>query len=1696
MKQQHFIKRYTIEIEVKEGTNNHDFQNKVSDLFNYRFLPILNELLDEYSSPYEVIQFDKVVIDLGYIAPHNFENEFVAACKKEFKRFLIENIRLREYRSEKQVPHKVLSLRHSKLMLLQYFLEYGRLPSSAASRKILIRDILLEILEDEPDLLLGLLKKIGYKSHVQERLIEQFDTPIIIDIFSLLAGLQISNILTHLKILQKGHQVTKWTAAKFEKTARKYTLSFLLKKHISGAVFILSEFQKSLTEIFLQNHKIDLEELIVEGDSDAKKEKKDSRVGEDKKHSEQAILEEFLIKGIVVKSSLNKEGDKKKPISPQELLLVMLKDKPNAVLQVLERLDKEDNAKSRLIQQMPNSILLEVFDLLSGVYALFVRSFIHDFIKYYKKIGTNRKDFEAIMHQIILNFLIHKKASRGAFSRADFEQYIQIETGKYFKLDKEESILVFSKKEVHKDSKEKKYKAYSEEAFLKLFLSKGVIPQWTKGKSNLPSPAHLFVQFVEDKPQALLKLLLDLKANKKVITRIVKQMPKQAVSNLKILLQKQTQSFYKEYAILLDAENNEIIKSEEEKTAKKKVKEYTEVELLISLLQRGLLPETYKKTPKELIQHFIDNKADDFMQLLAKIGRQEAVVLRLLQLLSEEARSQLLGLWLTIKDKDFVEEYVLQLAKDSEVFKTTAIELTLTIYQFIFQYLFVQVEPKSILNQEQLHEIIPQQLAEKYTLTVNEMIPVLRDVEEAIVFEETEESTTDEVLLPTFIKETTTVELVRYFLLHGNISGQGSGASALSAFYELLEKSPNVLVQLLDEIGGLDYVRQRIFTTFSISTIQQLIKHISKDQSDFIEEVLNYIQQIQQIAEMVSLSPSEFQKLLVESTIHFLLKDSKGMFLQEAFVEYLFKKLGEGRKRGTLEERYTKLLEVINRMVSKRIFPKAPSTTLNAIMKSLYFARHKVDFKVELLKDELIESTLEKDKKGVERNWILLDFFLSNNAYPWWAKGDKEPLKLLQELGKKDIKRLQKSLLKPSHQQHFINWAASISEEKNVELLSSLFPDFVGFIQTIVLAVEDWQKSYKELANVSQKWKSIWTAILGSLTNDIDLQEFIKQVLLFWMKQSAFSFPELVQQFQKIAEDKIEQKVTRFYPLQSMLYPLSSLSNIQITTEIKRAEQIELVLKRLSILEKQINEKIVDKTILDRVEEFKKLIQKRNLNNEEVKELGLLEELVKKQIIDIEIQLTKGQTFDISILNRIEELRQLASKKNLNKDELKELEVLEELVKKQTIEIGILSRIEKLIQLAKEQILDVAILNRIEELGQIASKRDLKIEELKELEAFEKLVRTKTEVKQGIDKEESKQIISILESYLLYGYLSLENQYSKKEVEGMLLKGMEEQQDAIIEILQKAIQLPIARQQLLEQVSRPIFVKVIMLLLGSEGARILRYIEQLQSILQRSFAYKALLEYISIEKVLIEGKGFLEFLINQLIKGASSNARIRDLLRLIKKLLRENRELRELVMPYIIELEFKYKIKRAKKEEAKKEDIPEIEEEIIKEEIYIQNAGLVILFPFISRYFSLVDLLKGDEFKDIDAQKRAVLLLQYILTEQNEAPEHELVLNKILTGLPIAEPIPLEIELTEKEIDISTKLLKGVLGQWKKLGSSSIRHLRGSFLLREGRLIEEESGWKLRVEQKAYDMLLDSMPWSFSMISFPWMKKVLYVEWA
>jgi len=161
--------------------------------------------------------------------------------------------------------------------------------------------------------------------------------------------------------------------------------------------------------------------------------------------------------------------------------------------------------------------------------------------------------------------------------------------------------------------------------------------------------------------------------------------------------------------------------------------------------------------------------------------------------------------------------------------------------------------------------------------------------------------------------------------------------------------------------------------------------------------------------------------------------------------------------------------------------------------------------------------------------------------------------------------------------------------------------------------------------------------------------------------------------------------------------------------------------------------------------------------------------------------------------------------------------------------------------------------------------------------------------------------------------------------------------------------------------------------------------------------------------------------------------------------------------------------------------------------IFVDNAGIVLLHPFLPTFFRTVGVADGDT---ITEPYKAIVLLNYLATGETLTAEYDATLFKILCGVDIDAPIPSVVVTTVDDLAEADNLLHAVVGHWDALGSTSIDGLRESFLKRSGKLgIDDDGEWRLQIEWKTYDILLDRLPWGIAHVRLPWMQAMCRVEW-
>ena len=189
-------------------------------------------------------------------------------------------------------------------------------------------------------------------------------------------------------------------------------------------------------------------------------------------------------------------------------------------------------------------------------------------------------------------------------------------------------------------------------------------------------------------------------------------------------------------------------------------------------------------------------------------------------------------------------------------------------------------------------------------------------------------------------------------------------------------------------------------------------------------------------------------------------------------------------------------------------------------------------------------------------------------------------------------------------------------------------------------------------------------------------------------------------------------------------------------------------------------------------------------------------------------------------------------------------------------------------------------------------------------------------------------------------------------------------------------------------------------------------------------------------------------------------------------------------------------LKNINQQQKTRRNMPEGPEDALHPEaIYLQNAGLVIIWPFLTQLFEALKLTEKKRFTSEEKQFRAVHLLQYLATGAEGGNEHLLPLNKLLCGLSLEEPVPKQLALPEVEKESAEDLIKAAIDHWPMMKNTSVEGFREAFLIREGKLSRSSNGWLLQVEQRSYDIIMDKLPWALSLVKLPWMPEVLFVEW-
>lgn len=164
-------------------------------------------------------------------------------------------------------------------------------------------------------------------------------------------------------------------------------------------------------------------------------------------------------------------------------------------------------------------------------------------------------------------------------------------------------------------------------------------------------------------------------------------------------------------------------------------------------------------------------------------------------------------------------------------------------------------------------------------------------------------------------------------------------------------------------------------------------------------------------------------------------------------------------------------------------------------------------------------------------------------------------------------------------------------------------------------------------------------------------------------------------------------------------------------------------------------------------------------------------------------------------------------------------------------------------------------------------------------------------------------------------------------------------------------------------------------------------------------------------------------------------------------------------------------------------------------EVITSCAGIILLHPFLYTFFERTKITLEKGILPAESASIAVQALHYLATGSENFFGGNMVLEKFICGLPLKFPLERESQLTDVLKEEAENLLAEVIRQWPVLKKTSPDGLRQLFIQRQGKLVKSRDGFKLMVERKSQDVLLEKLHWNYSIVKFPWRDKLLFVEW-
>ncbi|MDJ0821271.1 MAG: contractile injection system tape measure protein [Paracoccaceae bacterium] len=152
-------------------------------------------------------------------------------------------------------------------------------------------------------------------------------------------------------------------------------------------------------------------------------------------------------------------------------------------------------------------------------------------------------------------------------------------------------------------------------------------------------------------------------------------------------------------------------------------------------------------------------------------------------------------------------------------------------------------------------------------------------------------------------------------------------------------------------------------------------------------------------------------------------------------------------------------------------------------------------------------------------------------------------------------------------------------------------------------------------------------------------------------------------------------------------------------------------------------------------------------------------------------------------------------------------------------------------------------------------------------------------------------------------------------------------------------------------------------------------------------------------------------------------------------------------------------------------------------------AGAVLLWPFLDHF---VQRMAAEGEAPALSRARALTALTDGAIDLDTA---EVALLRLLFGRQDAGGLAKSSPPSQETVALRDEMLTAVVAQWSVLGTTTPTGLLDTFILRDGMLQHGAEADNLRIAPQPFDILLERLPWSLSILQLPWMPRPLHVTW-